>query len=312
MPFEVVNQDGKRSSFAVDRLTGALVRMGLPSTDALAYAEATEKYLVTSDETIVSTDALRMLVTELVGSRPHNLAVASILRRHPIKDRTSVPHSVGPQPHSAEVNRCLHMMPSGVFPVPSPAFVDLPPQPGPFVVKHDSTPGILIGPSFTAEQLDRALQSAIGYGGVQERLAGKKYASIDVHFVREPSSPKRGHDLARVVVYNYTDDLALEVEIDPLNLEVKSINETRSQPPLSSEELDRAIRLASRNQQVAVWLSSGLVAKSILITQEGTGPHRTVLVLISESEDRNARYWCVVDLSAEAITEIGQVREDRA
>src|ERR1051325_790729 len=157
MPLEVTNRAGKRSSFASDRFAGTLVRAGVAASDALAYARAVEARLNALGRASVTTDQLRFVVVELVGSCPHDLAVTCLL--------PGVPPSPG------VLRQPVRVTPSGVFPfILDPPIRDSPPQPGPFIQRIDSSPGQPVGYKLPVDSLERARDAALSCEQIQDHL----------------------------------------------------------------------------------------------------------------------------------------------
>jgi hypothetical protein len=205
----------------------------------------------------------------------------------------------------------IRVAPSGVFPtIFDPPISDLPPQPGPFVYKTDSSLGELVGCKYPEDVLKRAQDAALYSEQVQKFLQGnKRYAPIGVDVVRDPNVDKTTFALARLVIYNYTDDLALEVRINLNDFQITSVTRSRYQPPLSPQELDHAIELATSDNRIAGWLTPEIAASAILANKEDDLDRlqREVLVLFGSPNARSSQFWCLVDLSDDTIREVGQV-----
>jgi hypothetical protein len=161
--------------------------------------------------------------------------------------------------------------------------------------------------------LERARDAALASEQVRWHLLKKRHAVVSVDLIRGPQEEKITSNLARVVVYSYTDDLVLNVQVDLHDFQVISVSESHDQPPLSPEELDHAIQLATADSRIAGWCTAELSATGILVTQRRGDDgqrdrperqHREVLVLFGFPNERSPDYSCLVDLSNDTILEV--------
>jgi hypothetical protein len=212
-----------------------------------------------------------------------------------------------------------------------PPHRDASPQPGPFVQRTDSSPGQPLGYQLPPDAFDRAKDALRASEQIRHNLLNKRHAVIGMHLIDGPNDYKVQPNIA-LDIYNYTDDLVLNVRVDLHDLQVTSIKQARYQPPLSPQELDCAIQLAAGNERIAGWLTSRrwagwltsrrwagwltsrrrmvLEATGIQVTLQGNDHdrlHRQVLVLFAPPNERSATYWSLVDLSSDTVREIGLV-----
>jgi hypothetical protein len=210
-------------------------------------------------------------------------------------------------------NGSERLAPSGVFPVIfDPPLKDTSPQPGPFARKTDSSPGQRLGYQLPVECREWARDAVLANEQVRHLLQHKRYAVVGMDLLNVPSNDKITHTLSRLIIYNYTDDLALDVRVDLHNLQIISVAQLRYQPPLSFKELDHAIQLAKEDDRMSGWLTAELRATGILVTQPENNQdrqHREVLVLFASPNERSSQYWALVDLSNDTSRKVGQVAE---
>jgi len=153
---------------------------------------------------------------------------------------------------------------------------------------------------------------------VQDCLRKKKHVVIGVDLMRGPKDFGVRRRLGRVIIYNYTDHIVLDVQVDLKDFQIISVSRLADQPPLGSEELDRAIKVAKENETIAEWVTDDLTPTGILVTQRRNDegghdkPHpqrREVLVFFGHPNERSSRYWCLVDLSDDTVREEGRVAD---
>jgi hypothetical protein len=295
----ITNRAGKRTPFSADRLTGTLVRKGVPASDALAYARAAQALLLAQKSTSVTTDQLRSLVADLITSKAHEPTRVGWMFR--------TPPEAGGHPHRSK------LVQSGMFPAPfEPPLRGISTQPGPFIQKTNISPGELLGYAVSEEFFNRAKDAVIADEQVRPHLINKNYGLVSIQVVRGPNDSKQEPTLARLVIYNYTDDLTLDVYFSFHDLRVTSVKEARYQPPLSPQELNHAIQIAKGDEKITEWLTPHLTATGIQVTEPRTdqeGPYRQVMVLLGAAEDSSARFWCLVNLSKGTVCQVGKVIE---
>jgi hypothetical protein len=301
MSIDVVDTTGNRSPFSLDRFTGWLVRAGLASGDALAYSRAIQVALAIADLPCITTSQLRACAGNLVCSSAHELAVDSLLRSVTADLSTSCYLPVRSRGPTA---------PGGTLRL-EPLAGDLNAQPGPFLQRFDMGPGNPCGHEMSRVLADEAHAAVLGSGQVREMLEGKRYTVISIDFDHTRCHPKGNPLDARVVLYNYTDDVCIEAIIELSAFQVRTVNQFSYQPSLTTEELQHAIELAAADGRVTRHLSPEMIGTGILMRGEDRSEvkeSREVLVLFGRADQREAAFWALVDLSADAVREAGDAR----
>ncbi|WP_157651878.1 hypothetical protein [Burkholderia ubonensis] len=296
MTRDVINHAGARTPFSADRLTGTLVREGVSVSDALAYAHAVEAFIATQRNAYVSTDQLRKLVTHLHGSlRPGSTGAIHGITLHTEHQR-------------------LHHDLSGVLPVRfEPPLKGISEQPGPFLKRSDISPGRQVNFMPPESYLERAKGAVMVSDKVRPFLEGKNFGLICFGFARNPADLKKEPPSIHMTIYNYTDDIALDIIFNVHNFFVTSVKEEKYQPPLSPQELEHAIAVTKRHPKITEWLTRDVVPNAILVTNQGEDSyrqHRLVLVLWRAEDEPSSRYWALVDLSRDVVRDIGKTAKE--
>lgn len=207
----------------------------------------------------------------------------------------------------------LHHTLSGVFPARfEPPLKGISEQSGPFIERTDISPGKSFSYRPSEDFFDRAKDSVITSDQVRPLLLGKSYGVVNLEFVRSPAESKQEPALVHMTIYNYTDDITLDIHFNFHDLCITSVKQAQYQPPLNAQELDHAISIAMGDKKIAAWLTSEVRATGIQVTNQGPDPkrqHRQVLVLFGAVDDTSARYWALVDLSNSTVREVGKVTE---
>jgi hypothetical protein len=159
---------------------------------------------------------------------------------------------------------------------------------------------------------DKTLAATLGSDQVREALKGKRYAVISIDFDHTRFDQKGNPVNAQVVLFNYTDDVSIHILTELSAFQVTSVSPVLHHPPLTTEELQQAIRLASADERVKPHLSPEMTATGIRMSDEDRDlgePSRQVLVLFGHDDQREAELWSLVDLSADAVRDAGGARD---
>jgi hypothetical protein len=159
----------------------------------------------------------------------------------------------------------------------------------------------------TRELAQRAQDTVLGSEEVQQMLDNKRYIAIGAS-LREDRVENTTWLV--FILYNYTDNLTIEVSLDENGQEVIEVREARYQPPPLQEEIDQAIQLAREDSRLATrHLSDDLRGTAIVVSsvdpEDPYYNHRQFDVRFGRPDKRLARYEALVDLSTETVLRAG-------
>ncbi|MFB8279506.1 hypothetical protein [Nocardia colli] len=157
-----------------------------------------------------------------------------------------------------------------------------------------------------------APEIALGLPGIADLLDGKRYEIISVgtRFL------DRDTEYPVVVVYNYDDDIVVEVIVDVATRSLVEVHTTQNQPAVSAAEEARAIDLVRRDGRLAeqgidVGTGAGLIVEDVNFHSSRYG-HRLVDLRFGPADRRVPTAFAIVDLSAEDVAEVGLIPEGRS
>jgi hypothetical protein len=111
------------------------------------------------------------------------------------------------------------------------------------------------------------------------------------------------------VLYDYTDNFAIEVSLDKDATNIIDVAKYRYQPAPLEEEIERAIALAREDQRLKGKLTDELEGMAILVSPvDPSNPyfsHRQFDVRFGCPDERLPRYNALVDLSLELVLRVG-------
>jgi hypothetical protein len=159
----------------------------------------------------------------------------------------------------------------------------------------------------TEDLAERASDTVLGTEEVRQVLDDKRYIAIGAS-LRE-DRVENTTSLA-FILYNYTDNLAVEVSLDENGQEVTEVIEARYQPPPLQEEIDQAIQLAREDSRLATRsriddLEGTAIVVSSVDPEDPYYNHRQFDVRFGRPDERLARYGALVDLSTETVLRAG-------
>jgi len=196
---------------------------------------------------------------------------------------------------------------------PLPAFGPLSDQAGPPIesdIAEDWEP-VEIFPAEQAEAEDllpRAEGVALADERVKTQLAGKRSIAIGASLLDDKNG---GSQRVVQVFYDYTDNVAVELFVDPSTEAVQDIEMGSWQPAPVQEEIERAIALAREDPRLADRLTEDLEGTALLLTTEDPEDpnhgHRQLDVRFVRPDERLPRYMARVDLSTESVSVAGAV-----
>ncbi len=136
-------------------------------------------------------------------------------------------------------------------------------------------------------------------------LDGKRYAVLGVG-MRSLDGPG---EVPVVTIYNYTDDLAVEVLVDVEAREVLAVSAATAIPALAAAEQDRALDIVRRDGRltesgVEVDTGTGNIVEEVNFGDPRHG-HRLVDLRFGPRQHRVPTAFAVVDLSAEELVRVG-------
>lgn len=198
-------------------------------------------------------------------------------------------------------------------PVIDPPYIDVPDF-SEYLAPADITP-VEVEPLeswFTTDLRQKAVEFALESDRVTRKLEGKRHQVLDVG----TRSMDRETELPLVVIYNYSDDVVVEVTIDPVRRAVIEVAEKNYQPALTESEQKQAVEIVRDDGRMA---EAGIdVATGVgLIIEDGDGGsprhgHRLVDLRFGPPERYVPTAFAIVDLSAQEIAEAGLIAREVA
>jgi hypothetical protein len=199
------------------------------------------------------------------------------------------------------------------LPVIEPPLRDLRPPETP--VQAEQWEPVSSGPleiqnQLTEELAQRAQDTVLDTEEVRQVLDDKRYIAIGASLLED----RIENTISLVfILYNYTDNLAVEVSLDEYGQEVTEVMEARYQPPPLQEEIDRAIQLAREDSRLATrYLSEHFEGTALLVSsvdpEDPYYNHRQFDVRFGRPDERLPRYGALVDLSTETVLRAGALR----
>ncbi|OQW31772.1 MAG: hypothetical protein A4E19_00155 [Nitrospira sp. SG-bin1] len=147
-------------------------------------------------------------------------------------------------------------------------------------------------------------------------LLGSRWAFIDADRIPPEGKLSFGccrhtSNLARLVYYSYSQNVALEVQMKETN--VLSVSRLDGyQPPEGRQDVQRGIELARADPRLAGKVEQ--LQGHGLLMQPDHGffrndpgyAHRTIWITFSHGQDGDPKYWAVVDLTEDKVLEAGE------
>jgi VCPO second helical-bundle domain len=211
------------------------------------------------------------------------------------------------------------MLPYGELrPVIEPAFRDQePPRTQEEVEEWEPFPSGPLEHVLTDELAQRAEQVALASPEVRRLLAEKRYIAIGASLMDEGDEKPEGEARAQAgtlifMIYNYTDNMAIQVTLDRNAQSVIRAVERFPDPcPPRSVEIDQAVTLARQDHRLAEHLTEDMEGTAIMVTMADPAHplyrHRLFDVRFGYSDERLPRQMALVDLSDERVVRAGPV-----
>ncbi|MEV6280817.1 hypothetical protein [Nocardia sp. NPDC051832] len=180
-----------------------------------------------------------------------------------------------------------------------------------FMPRIETTPVAVQHRSMAAVDEARAAAPVIALAnyGVRDLIDGKRYEIISIG----TRAVDRTTEFPVVVLYNYDDNVTVEAIVDPAVRDVREVRTTTNQPAVSDAETDRAIELVRRDGRlpdggVDVGTGRGLIVEETDFHSPRYG-HRLVDLRFGPADRRLPTAFAIVDLSTEAVVEVGLIPE---
>ncbi|GAA1786739.1 hypothetical protein [Actinomadura chokoriensis] len=165
---------------------------------------------------------------------------------------------------------------------------------------------------FTTDIRQKAVDLALESDRVTRKLEGKRHQVLDVG----TRSMDRETELPLVGIYNYTDDVVVEVTIDPMRRAVIEVAEKSYQPALTESEQKQAVEIVRDDGRLAaagIDVSTGV---GLIVEDEDAGSprhgHRLVDLRFGPADRYVPTAFAIVDLSAQEIAEAGLIAQEVA
>jgi hypothetical protein len=211
--------------------------------------------------------------------------------------------------------------PAGLFsaeipnlgPVIDPPFIDVPDF-SQYLTPANITPVDVepVEPRTTTESRREAVDVALATDSVTSNLDGKRYEVLEVG----TRSLDRQTDYPLVIIYNYTDDVVVEVTVDPDRRAVLEVREERYQPPLTDSELSQALEMVRDDGQLSdagidVDTGVGLIVEDVNF-RSSRYSHRFVDLRFGPADRYVPTAFAIVDLSRREVVRIGLIPQEEA
>lgn len=155
----------------------------------------------------------------------------------------------------------------------------------------------------------RAQAVALSSVRVKRLLAAKRYIAIGASLRQRRDVPKGKVSSIVFVVYNYTDNVTIEVTLDRDAKAVAGVAEARYQPPPVRDEIEQVVALARRDSRLVERLTDEFEAGAIVVSpvdpEDPNYGHRQFDVRFFCPTDRLPSYMALVDLSTERVVSAG-------
>jgi hypothetical protein len=171
----------------------------------------------------------------------------------------------------------------------------------------------------TEELVRKAQAATLASEQVSQLLADKRYIPIGAGYIdngdeklnKSNRKETGGPPQLIFVLYNYTDNLTIEVYLDKDANNVNRVESLRYQPAPLREETEEAIQLARKDQRLADRLTEDLEGAAILVSpvdpEDMHYNHRQFDVRFVRVGDRAPIYMALVDLSIKTVLKAGSV-----
>ena len=196
-------------------------------------------------------------------------------------------------------------------PVIDPPFVDVPDYRR-FLAPADRTPVDFepLEPRIADEARRDAVGSALASDRVTRKLQDKRYQVLEVG----THSEDRETDHPLVIIYNYTDDVVVEVTVDSLRRAVLDVTESRNQPALAAFEQIEALEMVRDDGRlpeagIDVGTGVGLIVDDVNFRSPRYG-HRLVDLRFGPADRYLPTAFAIVDLSDQEVVRVGLLPQE--
>jgi hypothetical protein len=167
-----------------------------------------------------------------------------------------------------------------------------------------------VEPRITDESRRLAAELVLDSDRVTRKLQDKRYAILEVG----TRTIDRDSERPVVIIYNYTDDLVVEVTIDPLRRTVHEVSEERYQPPLADAELNEALEIVADDDQLSqagidVATGVGLIVEEVNF-RSPRYRHRLVDLRFGPPTHYLPTAFAIVDLSDQDVVRAGTIAQE--
>jgi len=161
----------------------------------------------------------------------------------------------------------------------------------------------------TQELTSKARAAVMADERVGRLLADKRYVAIGAS-LRDVSDDSKGERKSLLfVLYEYTENIVVEVTLDRTAERVTGVATVYYQPPPVREEIEEAVALARHDQHLAERLTEEMEGFAIVVSpvdpEHPHYRHRLLDVRFLCPSDRLPRYLALVDLSTQTVLRAG-------
>jgi hypothetical protein len=219
------------------------------------------------------------------------------------KDRLRPPELPPPGLRSVEI--------PNLGPRIDPPFVDVPDF-SQYLTPADTSPVDFesLEPRITDESRQQAVDVALASDRTAGKLEGKRYEVLEVG----TRSLDRQTDYPLVIIYNYTDDVVIEVTIDQVRRAVHDVTVERYQPALTASEQSQALEMVRDDGRlpeadIDITTGVGLIVEDVDIRSPRYG-HRLVDLRFGPENRYLPTAFAIVDLSNREVARTGLLPQE--
>jgi hypothetical protein len=219
------------------------------------------------------------------------------------KDRLRPPELPPPGLRSVEI--------PNLGPRIDPPFVDVPDF-SQYLTPADTSPVDFesLEPRITDESRQQAVDVALASDRTAGKLEGKRYEVLEVG----TRSLDRQTDYPLVIIYNYTDDVVIEVTIDQVRRAVHDVTVERYQPALTASEQSQALEMVRDDGRlpeadIDITTGVGLIVEDVDIRCPRYG-HRLVDLRFGPENRYLPTAFAIVDLSNREVARTGLLPQE--
>jgi hypothetical protein len=165
---------------------------------------------------------------------------------------------------------------------------------------------------FTPEFIEKINRTILGFSNVKELLQNKDFLFIGTSKIDvKPEKDNQEKSYLLSVIYNYTDNITIEVYHD-IDLEkIIKIEQSHYQPAPTQEEIKQAIEIAKMDNFIKDKISDDMNSGAILVGDIDKDSeyynHRILDVRFGHIHERLPSYQALIDISTKNVIRSGSI-----